>query len=60
MPSEDIDIIALEAELKHETLDAWLFDFGDEEPVWLPKSQCEWNEKRVFVPEWLAKQKGLI
>jgi hypothetical protein len=30
--------------------------------VWLPKSQCEWDdlEKVMTMPEWLAKDKELI
>lgn len=48
------------AELKHETKAAYLiFDGGTE--CWLPKSQAERNTDGTFtLPEWLAKEKGLI
>jgi hypothetical protein len=33
-----------------------------EKQVWLPKSQCEWNQddKVMTMPEWLAMDKELI
>ena len=40
---------------------SWRFSDGDVE-VWLPKSQCEWDEEEgmMTMPEWLAMEKGLI
>lgn len=48
-------------ELIHETELAWLMLIEDQE-VWLPKSQCEFDEDdgTVLVPEWLAVEKGLV
>jgi hypothetical protein len=52
-----------------ETEKAILFsDTADKrDAVWLPKSQCEWHHDggqdrfvTVTLPEWLAKDKGLI
>lgn len=56
------DVIDLEAHLVHETTDARLFDFSGDDPVWLPKSQHEWDEtdNTVTLPECLATEKGLI
>lgn len=55
-------LIDLEARLIHETQKARLFDFGDSDPVWLPKSQHEWDkgERLVTLPERIALDKGLI
>lgn len=48
------------AELRHETERAFLIFDGDQE-VWLPKSQVERNDDGTFtLPEWLAKEKGLL
>lgn len=48
------------AELRHETERAYLIFDGDQE-IWLPKSQAERNTDGTFtLPEWLAKEKGLI
>ena len=55
--SVEIDFDHIEAE----TDMAWLVVIDDDE-VWLPKSRCDIdNESHVAdVPEWLAKEKGLI
>lgn len=39
---------------------AWRFYDGQKQ-VWLPKSQCEWDEesKTMTMPEWLAIEKEL-
>lgn len=44
-----------------ETEKAWRF-FDGTRTVWLPKSQCQWDEddKVMTMPEWLAKDKELI
>lgn len=56
------NLIDLEARLIHETEKARRFDFGGDEPVWLPKSAHEWDEDEntVTLPEPLAIEKGLI
>lgn len=60
--------IEVSVTMKHETDRAILVLDGDRE-VWLPKSQVsiegdEFPEPgesaELFVPEWLAKEKGLI
>lgn len=47
--------------IKVETEKAFLFFDGTKE-VWLPKSQCEWDQdtRTMTMPEWLAMDKGLI
>lgn len=48
------------AEIRVETARAWLVFDGARE-VWLPKSLVESNGDGTFtLPEWLAKEKGLI
>lgn len=52
------------AELRHETDRAYLIWDGTQQ-VWLPKSQTEAFHQRdktwtFTLPEWLAKEKGLI
>lgn len=61
----DVRLTDITAELKHETKAAYLiFDGGTE--CWLPKSQVEMYDngvskfKQFTLPEWLAKEKGLI
>lgn len=54
------DLIDIACELKHETAKAYLINDGMKD-VWLPKSQVEHNDDNTFtMPEWLAKEKGLI
>lgn len=55
------ELISFNCELEHQTELAWLMTIEDEQ-VWLPKSQCEWdeNEGTILVPEWLAIEKGLV
>lgn len=56
----DSRLTDIAAELRHETARAFLVWDGDQE-VWLPKSQVERNADGTFtLPEWLAKEKGLI
>ena len=57
----DIRLVDIAAELRHETLKAWLIFDGDQE-VWVPKSLVEYNkdDKTFTMPEWLAKKMGLI
>ena len=46
--------------LQYQSLKAYLFKIeGIPEPVWVPKSQCEYDKDTsvVFISEWLVKQK---
>ena len=56
------EIIHIPGEVLHETELAYRFTDGSGDPVWLPKSQCEWDEDEEIMdmPEWLAIEKGLI
>lgn len=56
------DLIDISGQIMHETAKAVLFsDTGEKDKaVWLPKSQIEVNGNIVTMPEWLAKDKGLI
>lgn len=47
-------------EIERETDGAYLFKIGDEK-TWLPKSQIRVYEKsrRIYLPQWLAYEKGL-
>lgn len=56
------DLIDLEARLVHETDKARLLDFGGDAPVWLPKSQHEWDAEDglVTLPERVAIDRGLV
>jgi hypothetical protein len=61
------DLVDIAGYKRAETGKAILFtDTGDEEDaVWLPKSQIEMDDNKdgtvtVTLPEWLAKDKGLI
>jgi hypothetical protein len=59
---EGKELVDIEGELRHETEKAYLLDHGADEPVWLPKSMCEWDmdSGTMTMPQWLAKDKGLI
>ena len=56
------ELVDLDAKLLTETEKAYKFDVGEDEPVWLPKSQCEWDidSQQVTMPMWLAMDKGLV
>lgn len=56
------DIVDLEARLVHETDKAYLFDFGGDDNVWIPKSMCEWDDasQEVSMKESYAIEKGLV
>ncbi|WP_114962064.1 hypothetical protein [Tritonibacter mobilis] len=56
------NLIELEARLVHQTDKAWLLDTGEEEPTWLPKSACEFDEDTgiLTLPRPLAEEKGLV
>ena len=54
------DLTDIAARVERESEKAWLVDDGDRK-VWLPKSLVEQNGDGTFtLPEWLAKEKGLI
>lgn len=63
MKSDIIDIACI---IKRKTERAALIDHGGKEPVWLPLSQieiCKSDDGKtdiVSLPEWLARDKGLI
>jgi hypothetical protein len=60
-PRKKKDLADVDGRLLAETEKAYKFDNGTR-VVWLPKSQCEWDEqdKRMTMPQWLAMEKELI
>ena len=42
-----------------ETFYAWLFMI-DGRKVWVPKSQCEYDDGILTIPEWLAVEKDIV
>ena len=54
-------LVDIAGEIKGETEKAYRF-FDGNKTVWLPKSQCEWDEdeKVMTMEEWLARYKELI
>lgn len=59
MPNKPL--VGIAGELRGETERAYRF-FDGTRTVWLPKSQCEWDEaeKMMTMEEWLAKEKELL
>ncbi len=55
------DLVDIAGELRAETDRAYQFYDGTR-TVWVPKSQAEWDaaDQTMAMPEWLAKEKGLI
>lgn len=55
------DLVDISGEIVGETEKAYRF-FDGTRTVWVPKSQCEWDDqaKEITMPEWLAKDKELI
>lgn len=59
--------------LEHESVKAFLIDFGDSEPLWIPKGHVKPSTKNdegievktdlengtIVMTEWIAQQKGL-
>ena len=43
-----------------ETAKAYLFNDGIHPECWLPKSQVEFDDGVMTLPEWLAIEKGLV
>lgn len=54
-------LVDITGEIVGETEKAYRFSDG-ENVVWLPKSQCEWDEREsvMTMPEWLAIDKELV
>lgn len=59
--SKNHDIIEIAGELRGETDKAYQL-FDGKKIEWVPKSQCEWDEKNktMQMPEWLAMDKGFL
>lgn len=52
--------IKIRGELQHSTANAYLL-FDGFKAVWVPKSFVDYDGENTFImPEWLAKEKGLI
>lgn len=60
-PSTKSNLIEVSGEIKQETEKAYRF-YDGERTVWLPKSQCQWDEeeKTMTIPEWLVEKRKLI
>lgn len=60
-PGGKSDLIDVAGELRRETERAFLIFDGTKE-VWLPKALVEHDasDRTFAMPEWLAKEKGLI
>lgn len=60
------DLVDVAVVFKRETEKAWCVNAGEKADIWLPKSQCELERggaskaDTLTLPEWLAKEKGLI
>lgn len=57
-------LVDVDGLFKTETDLAILVDFGLDNPIWLPKSQVEYDHQindgvTVTLPEWLAVDKGI-
>jgi hypothetical protein len=59
--SKNHDIIEIAGELRGESDKAYRL-FDGKKTEWVPKSQCEWDEKdkTMQMPEWLATDKGFL
>lgn len=58
--AQEIKLIDISAELRHETDKAYLIHDGDR-TEWVAKSLVEHNGDGTFtMPEWLARDKGFI
>jgi len=55
------ELTDISGEIKGQTDAAYRF-YDGARTVWLPKSQCEWDQdaNTMTMPEWLAKEKELI
>ena len=65
MSDVEIEMICIYGKIQQETEKAILLDCNaGSEPVWLPKSEIDYlgdvgDETGVFLPDWLAEEKGL-
>ena len=59
--SKNHDIIEIAGEIHGESDKAYRF-YDGKKTEWVPKSQCEWDEKdkTMQMPEWLATEKGFL
>lgn len=57
--SGESNLIDIECALRHQTAAAYLVEI-DGEKYWVPKSQCEYDDGVLTIPEWLANDKGMI
>ena len=60
------EMVTIACKIVRETEKAYLINDGSRKDVWVPKSQCKWepsdakDEGEMEMPEWIAKDKGLI
>lgn len=56
------NLIDIACVITGETARAYRIDHGGKDDVWVPKSLCEYDESdgTMTMPEWIAKEKGLI
>lgn len=56
------NLIDIDAKYVHDTPKAWLLDVGQDEPVWIPKSLCEFDRHDgvLTLAENVAIEKGLV
>lgn len=57
----EYETVAYDELLRDDEL-AWLLDFPDlDDPVWLPKAECEIDEDamEISVPDWLIVNRGI-
>lgn len=61
-----VQMVEVSVVIKRETEKAYLVNHGVSEEVWIPKSQIDdYTEENgaitsVFIPEWLAEEKGMV
>lgn len=53
------NLLDIKATLEHESQFAWKLRIDAELTVWIPKSQAEFADGVLTVPEWLAIEKGI-
>lgn len=60
-PDRPSDVVDIACEIRRETERAYCIFDGSKE-AWVAKSLCEWDasDKTMAMPEWVAKDKGLI
>lgn len=64
--SEPVKQVEIDCKIIRSTEKAYLVDFGAKEHVWVPRSQItdesedEDGISSIFIPEWLAIEKGMV